>query len=200
MISPPGLVIVKDYISEETSRLLIEEFESGFRESKEAKIDSKLARRVVHRGKSYDYGSKKIKTDDALAFGPHGRALADRISADESLRSVVPLGYVFDQQIDNEYTKKQGIAHHLDRVDLFDSVIVSVSNGEFCVLEMIHSKTGQVRRFFVPPRALYVMSGDARFVWKHGISKNVSHVDAKNKSHKRVGVRISNTFRRLLPL
>lgn len=76
-----------------------------------------------------------------------------------------------NQCIVNEYYRNQGIAPHIDS-NIFD-----------CLL---------------PRRLLMMMQGDARYKWKHGISKNITYMKHGTKITKYSNYRrISLTYRKV---
>jgi len=144
----------------------------------------------------------------------HARAVLNRLRD----RQLVPEGYCFDQAIINNYSDGKGIAAHVDRAT-FDDLIVGLSLGAPNVLQFTQAGkkkksksvpteypnavsapcstvTVEPGRFelLVEPRSAYVMSGEARWRWCHGIPDGVPTFSGVQLP---VGRRVSVTFRRL---
>ena len=101
----------------------------------------------------------------------------------------------FDQLIINQYLPGQSIAPHIDKPSQFGPYIVCVTLGSG--VEIQFSKTGEeTTSIYVEPNSLYIMSGDARYTWKHGIASRKSDLVADKKIVR--GTRISLTFRTAL--
>lgn len=93
----------------------------------------------------------------------------------------------FNQLIINEYKKGQGITAHTDHPKQFGPIIACITLGDEG--EMIFEKKGEESiRITVKPGSLYLMSGEARYNWKHSMRKN---------SNKK-GERYSFTFRTIV--
>lgn len=73
------------------------------------------------------------------------------------------------QVILNLYPPGQGIASHIDLPNRYADGIVGVSLTGGCVM----SFTRQHERYdvYLPPRTVYVMTGEARWQWAHGIEE-----------------------------
>ena len=101
----------------------------------------------------------------------------------------------FDQLIINKYLPGQGIAPHIDKPSQFGPYIACVTLGSG--VEIQFSKTGEETiPIYVEPNSLYIMSGDARYTWKHGIASRKSDLVSDQKIAR--GTRISLTFRTAL--
>ena len=152
----PGLAYVPEFVSpaEETDLL--------------ARVDAEpwgteLRRRVQHYGFRYDYTRRSV--DESLRVAPippWARGPARR--AEE--RGLI--GGRPDQLIVNEYLPGQGITAHTDCVPCFGPTVLSLSLGSGCTLEL--SRTGGPRhQLYLEPRSLVVLSGPARYDWRHAI-------------------------------
>ena len=104
--------------------------------------------------------------------------------------------WVPDQMIANEYGAGTGIFAHLD-LDAFDHTIVSISLGSACVMQFIESDAGTVETILLEPGSALVLSGDARYKWKHAIAPQPSDFWMGREIVR--GRRVSLTFRRMLP-
>ncbi|KAJ3228896.1 hypothetical protein HDU78_009500 [Chytriomyces hyalinus] len=76
----------------------------------------------------------------------------------------------------NEYIGDAGLSCHLEDTNAFGDYIYTLSllNPVWMDLKPIYSSDDDTRRPFrilLEPRSMLVMSGDARFKWRHGITK-----------------------------
>lgn len=174
-----GLRLIDEWISaDEASSLL-------------AAIDGEawradLSRRVQHYGWRYDYRARSI--DASMRLGPlppWAEALADRVER-EGL-SARP-----EQVIVNEYEPGQGIAAHVDCVPCFGPVVLSLSLGSACTMDLRRDGAAP-RAITLAPRSLLALSGEARLAWKHGIAARKSDVIDGVRVAR--GRRVSVTFR-----
>lgn len=69
----------------------------------------------------------------------------------------------------NEYEPGQGISPHIDNVDLFEDIIVSLSLGSECVMQFEHKPTGRKVEHLLRRRSALLLHKEARYEWKHGI-------------------------------
>lgn len=180
----PGLRYVPEYLTaEEHDRFL-------------ASIDQQpwitdLKRRVQHYGYRYDYQSGKVDASTFLGPLPDWIAgLAERLHRDGWMARVP------DQVIVNEYEPGQGIGAHVDTESCFGETVLSITLGSACTM-VFTSLCSEARvPLFIEPRSLVVMSGEARYHWKHGIPGRKTDVhEGKTLERKR---RVSLTFRTVL--
>ena len=118
-----------------------------------------------------------------------GRAIIDRMWK-EGL-SDLP----FDQMLVNEYLPGQGIAMHVD-YEPFGRTVASVSLLSRCVMDFRHVETDQRESMWLAPRSLLILSDEARYQWRHGISRRKT--DLCNGVRIPRERRLSITFRRLV--
>lgn len=97
-----------------------------------------------------------------------------------------------DQVIVNKYEPREGIAAHVDDPALFGPAIASLTLGSACEVEFTRPGFAPYR-LYVVPGSLYVMSGDARYVWRHGIRPRLT--DPVDGTRRPRGTRISLTYR-----
>jgi alkylated DNA repair dioxygenase AlkB len=180
----PGLHYLPDYLGgEEQERFL-------------AVIDQHpwlayLKRRVQHYGYRYDY--KRRTVDRAMYLGPLPQwavALAGRF-VDEGWTPRPP-----DQLIVNEYAPGQGIASHVDCVSCFGDFILAISLGSPCVMLFTHPPSGMQVPLLLEPGSLYVMQGEARYQWRHGIPSRKTDLYGQGRIQRRR--RVSMTFRTVI--
>ena len=121
-----------------------------------------LKRRVQHFGYKYDYKIRRIEA--RLKIG----ALPDWL---QGLAIKLQEGGYFDnipdQVIINEYEPGQGITPHIDCEPCFADTVVSLSLNSTAVMEF--SKGDDRLSFLLEPRSIIVLSGEARYDWKHAI-------------------------------
>jgi alkylated DNA repair dioxygenase AlkB len=154
---------------------------------------SNLKRRVQHFGWFYDY--KKSTIDPSMYIGPLPdwlQSLASRFAL-EGYSPTIP-----DQVIVNEYLPGQGISSHIDCLECFGPVVVSLSLGSSCVMNLA-SKIEQTKVSIPLARcSLLVLAGSARTMWSHAIAGRKS--DKWGDQISRRGRRVSLTFRTVLSL
>jgi alkylated DNA repair dioxygenase AlkB len=150
-----------------------------------------LRRRVQHYGYRYDYRARAVGRRDYLGPLPGwAEELAGQLAAD------TPVDRLPDQLIVNEYLAGQGISAHVDCVPCFGDVVLSISLGSACVMRFAELTTDVSVQVLVEPGALMVMTGEARYAWRHSIAARRSDVvDGRRIERDR---RVSLTFRTVL--
>ena len=94
----------------------------------------------------------------------------------------------------NEYLPGQGIAPHIDHMG---GTVVSLSLGSDCVMEFTRAGSAYAYPLLLERRSAVVLQGDARDMWKHGISKRkTDFIDGRAFKRAR---RVSITFRDVMP-
>jgi len=183
-VDVPGLELRANYVdAADQERLLAVVDASPWRDD--------LRRRVQHYGYRYDYRSRSTGRDAYLGPLPGWASeLAGRLAAD------TPVETTPDQLIANEYLPGQGISAHVDCVPCFGNVVLSISLGSKCVMTFDEPSTGASVDVLVEPGALMVMTGDARYVWRHSIAARKSDVVDGRRIER--GRRVSLTFRTVL--
>lgn len=150
-----------------------------------------LKRRVQHYGWKYDYTAKRV--DESMRLGNLPEWL---LGCCEGLKEQVYFPKIPDQVIINEYQPGQGIEAHIDCVPCFEETIASISLGSPALMDFMHSKTNQKISVLLEPRGLFVINGDARYIWKHGIAgRKTDKINGQVFSRSR---RISMTFRNVI--
>lgn len=140
--------------------------------------DTTLSRRVQQYGHPYNYKSedRAVQAVPIWAF-----QLLD------TCRLHMPIPHVPSDSIQvivNEYTPGQGIAPHIDSLSQFAEWILTVSLGSPAT--MVFTKDTEKHQVTLERRSAYLMTGDARYKWKHSIPA---------RKGDRTGTRISVTFR-----
>jgi len=156
-----GLSVIKDFISEEQEKLLLESFDWD-----EGVQDSLLKhRQVLHFGYEFNYKTNNIDPDIPLDSKiPSLCETVARSALDAGLISCLP-----DQLTVNRYLPGQGIPPHTDTHDCCTETILSLSLGSGIVMQFGGPRGEQVP-IWLPARSLLVMSGEARYCWTHGIT------------------------------
>jgi alkylated DNA repair dioxygenase AlkB len=183
----PGLYYCKNFLTTEDSKKIHDDFKSN--QKWVGVTASQKSRRVIHYGYIYSYTGGPLQKTDAI---PDLYSLiVDRF---ESLvTKVTGESQKFDQLIINEYVPGQGIAAHTDHTSKFGNVIVCLTLGSGVEIEFTRAGHEPVG-LYVEPNSLYVMSGDARYLWKHAICHRKT--DLVNNVQVPRGVRTSLTFRK----
>lgn len=132
---------------------------------------SSNSRRVSHYGYRYKYDRSGV-----TVTAPIPELLMDLTEGIENA--------VFNQVIVNEYKKSQMISPHIDHTTLFGPVIAGISLGTTC--DMVFTRNSQKVTIPLKVGSLYVLTGDARYKWKHSL-RNTSPV-----------TRYSITFRQVI--
>jgi alkylated DNA repair dioxygenase AlkB len=73
-----------------------------------------------------------------------------------------------DQLVANEYHPGAGFFAHIDQA-VFGDTVASVSLGSTCVMQFIECETGRTEELLLERRSVLLLSGEARWAWKHGI-------------------------------
>jgi alkylated DNA repair dioxygenase AlkB len=184
MSTIPGLRYLSDHVDEARERELL------------ATIDrlpwmTELRRRVQHYGYRYDYKGRKVTAEMHLGPLP-----AWALALAEELCRAGLMPRVADQLIVNEYEPGQGIAPHVDCVPCFADTICSLTLGSSCLMEFTRLKSKEKVELFLASRSLVVLSGEARYQWRHAIPgrKSDTH-EGRTVPRSR---RVSLTFRNVL--
>ena len=200
----PGLIVVKDWISESEEAEILALLN-------ESEWEKKISRRVQHYGARFSYITRKVATgklspDTAEAKQKEAKeeeedaALEDAVlpqwlqqQADRIAKEVGT--HSFDQCTVNEYTPGKGIASHIDTHSAFEDAIASVSLGSGAVMDFSDHRSDRTVSVWMPRRCLLVMTGESRLAWAHRIKFRATDV-VDGKRYKR-GTRISLTFRKV---
>lgn len=150
-----------------------------------------LSRRVQHYGWRYDFRSRSVDPDAYL--GP----LPDFLQGvAEELFSAGLMERVADQAIVNEYLPGQGIAAQIDCEPCFGPEIAMISLGDDYPMRFTSVSTAEAIDVWLPVGSACVISGPARYQWRHEIAKRKSDLlGGTRKLRKR---RVSVTFRTVM--
>jgi|LauGreDrversion4_2_1035121.scaffolds.fasta_scaffold09818_2 alkylated DNA repair dioxygenase AlkB len=140
--------------------------------------DSPNSRRVQHYGFRYDYRSGRVTdttteiSSEWFDFFPEAKELG------------------MNQVIVNEYCPGQGISAHTDSA-VYGGTILCYTIGSGATMRFTYNE--RKMDVYVGPRSLYIMEGEARYVWKHEMIGRKS--DIVNGKRVARGRRLSVTFR-----
>ena len=149
------------------------------------------SRRVIHYGYTYPYTGGPLQKTDSIP-----QTYNEMLSKFQKTEPMEKIKQPFDQLIINEYLTGQGISAHTDHTAKFGPIIACVTLGSGVEIEFTKgggSKPLEKQSVYVQSNSLYVMSGDSRSIWKHGIPQRKS--DIVNGSTVVRGKRVSLTFR-----
>lgn len=182
----PGFALVHDFITEEEEKDLVQMIDETGR------WNSELARRTQHYGWRYDYGSRRVNQAAYIGKLPEWAEKLGRRLHEEGHVQHLP-----DQLIVNEYVKNQGIAPHIDSSAFADGVAM-ISLLEAWEMDFLKDPRKLTRR--LDRRSVAVLSGEARYKWKHGIRKRKSEPADESSGGKRIPRerRLSLTFRKVM--
>ncbi|MFD4137814.1 alpha-ketoglutarate-dependent dioxygenase AlkB [Streptomyces sp. NPDC058572] len=183
----PGLLCTADWLTAESCRELLSEIDSE-------PWSTELRRRVQHYGHRYDYGSRSVSADHTVSAAaplPYWAQEQARLLVQEGIMETTP-----DQVIVNEYEPGQGISAHLDCVPCFGPVVAAITLGSGCVMDFSHKASGARVPVRLAPGSLCVMTGPARYDWRHAIAARKSDPGPAGRVPR--GRRVSVTFRTVL--
>ena len=182
-----GLSYFPNALTEEQEQALLQELDGPEAEWR-PHTDSKNSRRVQHYGYRYDYKRRTV-SDPTTPIPAHWADLFPSTHSE------------WNQVILNEYLPGQGISAHTDSLAYGDVIqcytIGSGATMRFTPEDKEDKEDKERRDIYVEPRSLYVMTGEARYQWKHEmVSCKTDTVQGVKKARSR---RISVTLR-LVPL
>jgi alkylated DNA repair dioxygenase AlkB len=193
IVVPQGLSLQPDVITSETEANIISWLDNRT-------WSTEISRRTQHFGFEYNYTHKDLRPGSPL----EGPIL-------EIAHKIEKLGLMNPTQcIVNEYYRNQGIAPHIDNL-VFGPTIISLSIGSDGVLEFTrknsnnlineNQETLRTDKFecFLPRRSMMMITGPARYEWRHGIDKKVTFSDPDGQKIIKAPDyrRISLTYREL---
>jgi alkylated DNA repair dioxygenase AlkB len=173
----PGFTLQPDYVSADEERSLVEHVDSE-------PWQTDWRRRIQQYG--LGYGSDSNSPQWLRDFPAWLVPLAERVAVDAQMERFP------ENCVVNEYIPPLGIAPHKDYA-AFGPTIACVSLGSDIVLDLIHPKKNLRVPVYVPTRSFWVISGEARSEWLHGIASRLNDVLAGQR--RRRARRISITFR-----
>ena len=176
--SVPGFSLQSNYVSAAEERELLAHIEGG-------PWEQDWRRRIQQYGLGYvgEHGGNPTWIRD---FPSWLIPLAKRVQEDAAFDRFP------ENCVINEYIPPLGIGTHRD-YPAFGPTIACVSLGSDIIIEFVHSELGLKVPLYVPARSLWVIKGEARSVWKHGIAARFTDVIEGERRLR--GRRISITFR-----
>ncbi|GAA2083333.1 alpha-ketoglutarate-dependent dioxygenase AlkB [Actinomadura alba] len=180
----PGLRYFPGWLTPDAGETLLSSIDA-------AEWSEELRRRVQHYGHRYDYGRRSVAADSRAGVAPPLPAWA-REQAVRLVREGI-LDQAADQAIINEYHPGQGISPHVDCVPCFGPVVAAISLGSACVMDFTDPGDGTKVAVPLAPGSLCVMTGPARYTWRHGIAARKSDPGPAGRVPR--GRRVSVTFR-----
>lgn len=183
---PPieGLRYIPDWISADEEKTLLNEIDRN-------PWLSDLKRRVQHYGYKYDYTARRVDPDMYLGTLPDWSGfLIERLTRLQLFQQKP------DQMIINEYMPGQGISAHIDCVPCFADTVVSLGLGSTATMMFDRTATGERYELPLHPRSLVVLSGSARYEWRHSIPARKADIIEGYKTER--GRRVSLTLRKVL--
>ncbi len=184
----PGLGYVPDWLTSEACAVLLTQIDA-------APWSAELRRRVQHYGHRYDYGRRSVAKEPRTAapvppLPDWAAGLAARLVQEGHLDQQA------DQVIVNEYQPGQGISAHVDCVPCFGPAVAALSLGSGCAMDFTRPEDGAKAAVYLAAGSLCVMTGPARYDWRHAIAARKSDpgTTARIPRHRRVSV----TFRTVL--
>jgi len=176
----PGLIIIPDWISEDDEKSIMNEIESQA-------WDTTIKRRVQHYGFRFEYSRLDVdKTVKPTPFPKHSQELLCRPEL---------AGFGFNQLTINEYIPGVGIASHCDTHSAFTDCIAVVSLLADITMDFISDDSSRKVHVCIPRRSLFLMTGEARYGWRHSIAARKSDRDFLTGMLKERSRRVSLTYR-----
>ncbi len=150
------------------------------------------SRQVIQYGLAYKYNPNSTSSTNIKPIPPIYKSIIGRLETLVQTLPEINTLNTFDQIIINQYLSGQGIAPHIDNTQIFGSVIACVSLGSGLEIEFTRPNYESVK-VYVEPNSVYIMSGEARYQYLHGIAKRKSDLINGTKIIRKT--RTSLTFR-----
>ncbi|KAJ2962619.1 hypothetical protein NQZ79_g2262 [Umbelopsis isabellina] len=182
MSSVPGLRVIHDFVSPEEEAKLVENCDQQTWSGLGVSPNPELKRRTQQYGHLFSY---QYRIRDGPC-GPHCRSGAYITTAKPSTRQRV-----------RGWTRYHATHSQIDAPSIFGPVIMSLSLLSPCVMQFTHCETGQKFDICLPRRSLVVMTDEARYNYKHSISKDLIETLSDGTIIER-SRRISFTFRNII--
>ena len=194
-----GLTYIPNFLSDEEQIKLVNLIDSN-------PFSTVIHRRQQYYGEVYYHTSKDVSEIQPSEEEQHIGALPlqdmqwliDKLIAETS---VFQADHPPTQCLVNEYIGSQGIKSHFDDSNAFGPIIASISLVDpiFFTLKLPAKPTNECndilacRKYFLEPGSLFVMEREARYDWRHSITKakSMEHPITKALIHR------DQTYRRL---
>ncbi|KAI8370127.1 hypothetical protein EDC96DRAFT_503153 [Choanephora cucurbitarum] len=184
----PGLLVIKEFVNESEELELIEAVDKQPWSGLGIGPNPELKRRTQQYGHLFSYRYRKVLEE----YGPlpeFSQLLVDRIMQHQLMPNTP------NHLLVNEYNAGQGIMPHIDAPALFGPVILSLSLLSDCIMKFtLEEKEVDI---VLPRRSIAVLTGDARYKYKHSISKDLIETTPDDTLIHR-DRRVSFTFREII--
>ncbi|MES1912999.1 MAG: hypothetical protein MHM6MM_005236 [Cercozoa sp. M6MM] len=185
---PPGLFVIRDFISRAQEQKILAELD------RDDDLWTPLPsgdRRIQQFGVPFDFAEKRLlweQADEALRqSGTEWQSQLDeeepKVPLPEFCRDVLAQAKTtteLPEQVSerlqclnhflaNEYLPGQGIRPHVDLHAMFGDVLCALSLRSPAAMLWRNPRTGVKKYIWLPPRTLCVFTGEARYLWHHGI-------------------------------
>ena len=157
----PGFHLIEEFVSQQEERALLETLLAGRSWEIEPSAE---CRRVQHYGYRYHFRTNEISEGPPFQELPElARTIGERIG-----KRFDALGSGPNQVTVNEYQPGQTIAMHTDQ-PAWGACIATLSLNIGAELTLRRQGDREMTTITLPPRALTVLSGAARYTYRHGI-------------------------------
>jgi alkylated DNA repair dioxygenase AlkB len=153
---PEGLYLILEFLTETEEHEIITWLDKQL-------WSTALSRRTQHYGYIYDYTRKNVQATPTIPISGPLQKIAERLIN-------IPT-----QCIVNEYTRNQGIAPHIDSLS-FGPIIISISLNADTIMTFTKPESIPFE-CLLPRRSIVILSGPARYQYKHSINKKVTYID-----------------------
>ncbi|CAO3627115.1 unnamed protein product [Mucor hiemalis] len=183
-----GLIVVKEAVTQEEEKYLVQAVDKRMWSGLGIAPNPELKRRTQQYGHLFSYRYRKVLEE----YGPlpdFCDTFVDRIMDNQWMPNKP------NHLLVNEYNPGQGIMPHIDAPALFGPVIMSLSLLSDCIMKFTlqdHSID-----ITLPRRSLAILTRDARYKFKHSISKDLIELTSTGEEIHR-DRRISFTFREII--
>ncbi|KAI9281932.1 hypothetical protein BY458DRAFT_498471 [Sporodiniella umbellata] len=183
-----GLILIENAVSEEEEEDFLNEIEQRPWSGLGIGPNPELKRRTQQYGHLFSYRYRKVLE----AYGPlpsFVKSFVARIAEYQWMPR--PPNHL----LVNEYNSGQGIMPHIDAPALFGPRILSLSLLSPCVMRF--TRDNECIDIVLPRRSLIILSKEARYQYKHSISKELEEL-APNGDIIHREKRVSLTFREII--
>ncbi|KAI8081688.1 uncharacterized protein BX664DRAFT_285877 [Halteromyces radiatus] len=186
----PGLILIDDFVTEKEEAELVDQVNQRPWSGLGQGPNPELKRRTQQYGHLFSYRYRKVLEE----YGPLP-SFIDPVVQRIMSHQLMPESP--NHLLVNEYNEGQGIMPHIDAPALFGPAILSLSLLSACLMKFTHATTGHSIDVILPRRSMVVLTGNARYNYKHGISKDLVETALDGTIIQRAQ-RISFTFRQII--
>ncbi|KAH8550398.1 hypothetical protein BGW37DRAFT_83957 [Umbelopsis sp. PMI_123] len=184
-----GLTVIDEFVSPEEEIYLVQCCDERVWSGLGISPNPELKRRTQQYGHIFSYQYRKVLQE----LGPLPDFVTPVLTRiDDKNLSPSP-----NHLLVNEYEAGQGIMPHTDAPSIFGAVILSLSLLSACVMKFTNVVTGHTVDVLLPRRSMLVMTDEARYNYKHSISKDVIETLSDGTTVER-SRRVSFTFRQII--